>query len=564
MQPTSRSTGERVHSESRFTQAKNFVKNLFIRENNSFEQVAALPHTAATALTDRVTAPFATASRMGNEHVQRNLDNFLRNNLSLNSNFDREAVLNAYNKKNGACLSAFAALQKYGTEEDKLQERTNNPLLTDAWVMVDLAKKMKSAIRKQLTSKLYLDEQTTVARLARSQGKIEQFHKSEKPESRHTKFGNYLKLSKEAGDEAIAYLCKPKFITPIDPEALKIDNMTIISLGYANNKSMEDRVAGNMMKFSYKGIEHKIKYVGVLDGHSDNGSLAPDYVMKNIERVLTACLINQMEKNGSETPTKTDIANALKMTFVQLDKELSAEIFKVNQRRFENFEKFRKQFDGFPEMEEVNFYEESSGTTYTFNFQFDDEKTIWTASGGDSRSCKLNLEALANVEDEKSEQPSYITPLSRDHEASQPDAAKSVAKYQAGTVVIENPDAKKPRWMIAANTATEGELAKDCKIEPTRVLGDPEFGLSPKPTLHALDFEERTVILSFSDGLTQGATSEQIGEFLMRECSELLNKETLTKEDLNTINNKLEILFQLVNITSRDNMAFALTIFDNK
>lgn len=112
--------------------------------------------------------------------------------------------------------------------------------------------------------------------------------------------------------------------------------------------TMEDEHLSTSFNLNIKGKAHPVQLFGVFDGHG--GRQAAAFVKKNLEQELHNTL-NEFCVNGL---TDKDIFNALKITFVRLDKK----------------------------------FKERSGTTATVAIILDGK--LWTANVGDSRTILDN------------------------------------------------------------------------------------------------------------------------------------------------------------------------------
>ena len=266
--------------------------------------------------------------------------------------------------------------------------------------------------------------------------------------------------------------------------------------------------------FNYD-LKNGFKFIGVCDGHGENGKQVSEFIKKNLpkelEKELNILVANERKRlsilegmlkrndeNNSEKKEKTNIENLL-------DYEKLNELFKkvyisTNLQLFANNTKLNLKTSG--------------STCVGIFYKKNPLKKLYTANLGDSRAIIIKQLQQSSSGKEDKNIWSY-EPLSRDHTPSEPDEADRIIKYGGEIQKIQNEDGtfEGPLRIFKKNEEGPG-------LAMSRSFGDNEgqsLGIIAEPEVkeYLIKREDKALIIA-SDGLWEYTTNEEVVDIVKK------------------------------------------------
>ena len=226
-------------------------------------------------------------------------------------------------------------------------------------------------------------------------------------------------------------------------------------------------------------LSNNLKFIGVCDGHGDNGHYVSEYLIKNLPLDLekNICQLSDASIFDSEKNLKK-VEKLFINSFEQTDKKLS--------QYANNSSKFDVEYSG--------------STCVSLLFKNSNINNIYIANVGDSRAIMI-----------KETNNKYWTcqQLSRDHKPTEKDEAQRILDYDGEIEKIEDDDGN---WTGPLRVWVKGSDGPGLAM--TRSFGD-EVGTSvgvlplPEVTEYKVKEEDRMIVIA-SDGLWEYVSNKEV------------------------------------------------------
>ena len=308
---------------------------------------------------------------------------------------------------------------------------------------------------------------------------------------------------------------KPKILYDLDNKHKKGQqkNKKIGILTEAGMESDNKKKINQDNYFDYD-LKNGFKFIGVCDGHGENGKQVSEFIKKNLpkelEKELNALIASERKRlsilegmlkrndeNNSEKKEKTNIENLL-------DYEKLNELFKkvyisINLQLFADNTKLNLKTSG--------------STCVGIFYKKNPLKKLYTANLGDSRAIIIKHQQSSSGKEDKNIW-SY-EPLSRDHTPSEPDEAERIIQYGGEIQKIQNEDGtfEGPLRIFKKNEEGPG-------LAMSRSFGDSEgesLGIIAEPEVkeYLIKKEDKALIIA-SDGLWEYTTNEEVVDIVKK------------------------------------------------
>ena len=308
---------------------------------------------------------------------------------------------------------------------------------------------------------------------------------------------------------------KPKILYDLDNKHKKGQqkNKKIGILTEAGMESDNKKKINQDNYFDYD-LKNGFKFIGVCDGHGENGKQVSEFIKKNLPKelekelnVLIASerkrlsilegMLKRNDENNSEKKEKTNIENLL-------DYEKLNELFKkvyisINFQLFADNTKLNLKTSG--------------STCVGIFYKKNPLKKLYTANLGDSRAIIIKHQQSSSGKEDKNIW-SY-EPLSRDHTPSEPDEAERIIQYGGEIQKIQNEDGtiEGPLRIFKKNEEGPG-------LAMSRSFGDSEgesLGIIAEPEVkeYLIKKEDKALIIA-SDGLWEYTTNEEVVDIVKK------------------------------------------------
>ena len=308
---------------------------------------------------------------------------------------------------------------------------------------------------------------------------------------------------------------KPKILYDLDNKHKKGQqkNKKIGILTEAGMESDNKKKINQDNYFDYD-LKNGFKFIGVCDGHGENGKQVSEFIKKNLPKelekelnVLIASerkrlsilegMLKRNDENNSEKKEKTNIENLL-------DYEKLNELFKkvyisINLQLFADNTKLNLKTSG--------------STCVGIFYKKNPLKKLYTANLGDSRAIIIKHQQSSSGKEDKNIW-SY-EPLSRDHTPSEPDEAERIIQYGGEIQKIQNEDGtiEGPLRIFKKNEEGPG-------LAMSRSFGDSEgesLGIIAEPEVkeYLIKKEDKALIIA-SDGLWEYTTNEEVVDIVKK------------------------------------------------
>ena len=308
---------------------------------------------------------------------------------------------------------------------------------------------------------------------------------------------------------------KPKILYDLDNKYKKGQqkNKKIGILTEAGMESDNKKKINQDNYFDYD-LKNGFKFIGVCDGHGENGKQVSEFIKKNLPKelekelnVLIASerkrlsilegMLKRNDDNNSEKKEKTNIENLL-------DYEKLNELFKkvyisINLQLFADNTKLNLKTSG--------------STCVGIFYKKNPLKKLYTANLGDSRAIIIKQQQSSSGKEDKNIW-SY-EPLSRDHTPSEPDEAERIIQYGGEIQKIQNEDGtfEGPLRIFKKNEEGPG-------LAMSRSFGDSEgesLGIIAEPEVkeYLIKKEDKALIIA-SDGLWEYTTNEEVVDIVKK------------------------------------------------
>ena len=308
---------------------------------------------------------------------------------------------------------------------------------------------------------------------------------------------------------------KPKILYDLDNKHKKGQqkNKKIGILTEAGMESDNKKKINQDNYFDYD-LKNGFKFIGVCDGHGENGKQVSEFIKKNLPKelekelnVLIASerkrlsilegMLKRNDENNSEKKEKTNIENLL-------DYEKLNELFKkvyisINLQLFADNTKLNLKTSG--------------STCVGIFYKKNPLKKLYTANLGDSRAIIIKHQQSSSGKEDKNIW-SY-EPLSRDHTPSEPDEAERIIQFGGEIQKIQNEDGtfEGPLRIFKKNEEGPG-------LAMSRSFGDSEgesLGIIAEPEVkeYLIKKEDKALIIA-SDGLWEYTTNEEVVDIVKK------------------------------------------------
>ena len=308
---------------------------------------------------------------------------------------------------------------------------------------------------------------------------------------------------------------KPKILYDLDNKHKKGQqkNKKIGILTEAGMESDNKKKINQDNYFDYD-LKNGFKFIGVCDGHGENGKQVSEFIKKNLpkelEKELNALIASERKRlsilegmlkrndeNNSEKKEKTNIENLL-------DYEKLNELFKkvyisINLQLFADNTKLNLKTSG--------------STCVGIFYKKNPLKKLYTANLGDSRAIIIKHQQSSSGKEDKNIW-SY-EPLSRDHTPSEPDEAERIIQYGGEIQKIQNEDGtfEGPLRIFKKNEEGPG-------LAMSRSFGDSEgesLGIIAEPEVkeYLIKKEDKALIIA-TDGLWEYTTNEEVVDIVKK------------------------------------------------
>ena len=289
----------------------------------------------------------------------------------------------------------------------------------------------------------------------------------------------------------------------------------------------EDKKKINQDNYFNYDLKNGYKFIGVCDGHGENGKKVSDFIKTNLPKELETefnvlitnekkrlsileGMLKHDEENNSEKKEKFNIEKyidyekmkeLLKNVFISTNLKLFAENMKLNLKT-------------------------SGSTCVSIFYKKKDLKKLYIANAGDSRA--IVIKELESSSENNNNTWSYEQ-LSRDHKPSEKEEAERIIKCGGEIQKIQNEDGtfEGPLRIFQKNEEGPG-------LAMSRSFGDSEgekLGIIAEPDVkeYLIKKEDKALIIA-TDGLWEYTTNEEVVNIV---------KKYWKKKDANIINNEL-------------------------
>ena len=308
---------------------------------------------------------------------------------------------------------------------------------------------------------------------------------------------------------------KPKILYDLDNKHKKGQqkNKKIGILTEAGMESDNKKKINQDNYFDYD-LKNGFKFIGVCDGHGENGKQVSEFIKKNLpkelEKELNALIASERKRlsilegmlkrndeNNSEKKEKTNIENLL--DYEKLNELLKKVYISVNLQLFADNTKLNLKTSG--------------STCVGIFYKKNPLKKLYTANLGDSRAIIIKHQQSSSGKEDKNIW-SY-EPLSRDHTPSEPDEAERIIQYGGEIQKIQNEDGtiEGPLRIFKKNEEGPG-------LAMSRSFGDSEgesLGIIAEPEVkeYLIKKEDKALIIA-SDGLWEYTTNEEVVDIVKK------------------------------------------------
>ena len=308
---------------------------------------------------------------------------------------------------------------------------------------------------------------------------------------------------------------KPKILYDLDNKHKKGQqkNKKIGILTEAGMESDSKKKINQDNYFDYD-LKNGFKFIGVCDGHGENGKQVSEFIKKNLPKelekelnVLIASerkrlsilegMLKRNDENNSEKKEKNNIENLL--DYEKLNELLKKVYISVNLQLFADNTKLNLKTSG--------------STCVGIFYKKNPLKKLYTANLGDSRAIIIKHHQSSSGKEDKNIW-SY-EPLSRDHTPSEPDEAERIIQYGGEIQKIQNEDGtfEGPLRIFKKNEEGPG-------LAMSRSFGDSEgesLGIIAEPEVkeYLIKKEDKALIIA-SDGLWEYTTNEEVVDIVKK------------------------------------------------
>ena len=310
---------------------------------------------------------------------------------------------------------------------------------------------------------------------------------------------------------------KAKILFDLDKkQSLKKGQQKNKKIGILTEAGMESDNKKKINQDNYFNYDLKngFKFIGVCDGHGENGKQVSEFIKKNLpkelEKELNVLIANERKRlsilegmlrhndeNNSEKKEKSNIENLL--DFEKLNELFKKVYISTNLQLFADNIKLNLKTSG--------------STCVGVFYKKNPLKKIYTANLGDSRAIIIKYQQSSSGKEDKNIW-SYEQ-LSRDHTPSEQDEAERIIQYGGEIQKIQNEDGtfEGPLRIFKKNEEGPG-------LAMSRSFGDSEgenLGIIAEPEVkeYLIKKEDKALIIA-SDGLWEYTTNEQVVEIVKK------------------------------------------------
>ena len=262
----------------------------------------------------------------------------------------------------------------------------------------------------------------------------------------------------------------------------------------------------NYFKYNINSNLDDLIFVGVCDGHGENGHHVSDYLINHLPLDLEVEYLNNSENNSFENISQEKITKIFEESFLKTDTDLNL--------LCDNMKKLKLMGENVPNYFNCDY---SGSTCISILLKKNDISTVYVANVGDSRAIivKENNNNIWTFEQ-----------LSRDHKPTEEDEYKRIIEADGEIEAIEDDNGNWTGPLRVWEKGSEGP-----GLAMTRSLGDKvgtKIGVicTPEVSKYLIKDEDRAFIIA-SDGLWEYMPNQDVTEAVkelildMRENNEI-------------------------------------------
>ena len=268
--------------------------------------------------------------------------------------------------------------------------------------------------------------------------------------------------------------------------------------------------------FNYKFKREGVTFVGVCDGHGENGHYVSEFLINHMPQDLQETYLNSINDSESFESIPYDrITQIFEDSFLKTDNDLNALCDKMKKRKLEG-------------ESNPNFFncDYSGSTCVSLLLKQKDISTVYVANVGDSRTIVIK---------ENNSNSWTYEQLSRDHKPTEKDEYQRIIDMDGEIEAIEDDNGNWTGPLRVWEKGSEGP-----GLAMTRSLGDKvgtRLGVvcTPEVTKYIIKSEDRAFIIA-SDGLWEYMPNQEVCDFVkeliqsMRQNNNEVDAELIAKE----------------------------------
>ena len=307
-----------------------------------------------------------------------------------------------------------------------------------------------------------------------------------------------------------------------DEQKIKKEEQKYKTIGILSEEGMEteDKKKINQDNYFNYDLKNGYKFIGVCDGHGENGKQVSDFIKNNLpkelekelnvlissERKRISILEGMLRRNDDENNTKKKEKNSIENI---LDLEKMKELLK---KAFVS-----TNYNLFAEKTKLNL-NTSGSTCVSVFYKKNPIKKLYIANLGDSRAIIIKEKDTWSFEQ-----------LSRDHKPSESDEAERIMKFGGEIQRIQNEEGISEGPLRIFKKGDEGP-----GLAMSRSFGDSvgqSLGIIAEPEVkeYLIQKEDRALIIA-TDGLWEYTSNQEVADVV---------KKFLDKKDVNNIISEL-------------------------
>ena len=243
--------------------------------------------------------------------------------------------------------------------------------------------------------------------------------------------------------------------------------------------------------FNYKINADDLVFVGVCDGHGENGHHVSDFLVNHLPQDFQESYFNlkEAEKKSFEDISKESITKAFEESFLKTDNDLN--------QFCDDMKKKKLKGDNIPNFFNCDY---SGSTCVSILLKQYDINTVYIANVGDSRTIIIR---------ENNEHNWTFEQLSRDHKPTEKDEYQRIIDADGEIEAIEDDDGNWTGPLRVWEKGSEGP-----GLAMTRSLGDKvgsKIGVvcTPEVFKYSINEEDRAIIVA-SDGLWEYMSNQNV------------------------------------------------------